>query len=34
MKKKKSFNKSGYIRLLVVSLEQYKQTNLQITKLL
>lgn len=32
MKKKKTFNKSGYIRLLVVSLEQYKQTNLSNNK--
>ncbi len=33
MKKKKTFNKSRYIRLLVVSLEQYKQTNLSNNKL-
>lgn len=32
MKKKKTFNKSGYIRLLVVSLGQYKQTNLSNNK--
>lgn len=32
MKKKKTFNKSGHIQLLVVSLEQYKQTNLSNNK--
>lgn len=33
MKKKKTFNKSGHIQLLVVSLGQYKQTNLSNNKL-